>query len=381
MLFTRLIQKRVERNLFKGKAVVIYGARRVGKTTLVRQIQEKYSHESFYLNCDEPDVRQALTNKTSTELINYLGGKKLVIIDEAQRVRDIGLTLKLLVDNAPNMQIMATGSSSFDLSNKINEPLTGRAYEFQLTPLSLAEISSDDTEQRRLLERHLVFGLYPEIVGHPGEAQENLRLIYKNYLYKDALEYQGLRNPELVEKLLAALALQIGGEVSYAELANLLGADRKTIMAYIRLLELAFVVFKLPPLSRNRRNEINKSRKIYFWDTGIRNAIINNFNPLNLRNDVGALWENFILVERQKRNNILGVTPNVYFWRTWQKQEVDYVEEAGGRLSGFEFKWGKDKARGAGEFLKTYSPSSLTLINRENFLDFVDNTTQVSPKL
>lgn len=381
MLFTRLIQKRVEQRLFKGKAVIIYGARRVGKTTLVRQIQEKYPHESLYLNCDEPDVRQALTNKTSTELINYLGGKKLVIIDEAQRVRDIGLALKLLVDTAPNIQIMATGSSSFDLSDKINEPLTGRAYEFQLTPLSLAEISANETEQRRLLESHLVFGLYPEIVGHPTEAQENLKLIYKNYLYKDALEYQGLRNPELVEKLLAALALQIGGEVSYGELANLLGADRKTIMAYIRLLELAFVVFKLPPLSRNRRNEINKSRKIYFWDTGIRNAIINNFNPLNLRNDVGALWENFILVERQKRNNILGVAPNVYFWRTWEKQEVDYVEEADGRLSGFEFKWAKDKARGGGEFLKTYSPSSLTLVNRENFLDFVDVTTQVSPKL
>lgn len=370
-LFKRLLAETIRNHLFKGKAVVIYGARRVGKTTLVKGLQEEFPAESVYLNCDEPDVRQALTDKTSTELVGFVGGKKLVILDEAQRVRNIGLTLKLLVDNAPQIQVIATGSSSFDLSNKINEPLTGRAYQFHLPPLFLRETGTEPMELNRLLGTRIVFGLYPEVVREPTEAKEILRGLYRNYLYKDALEFQGLRNPELIEKLLAALALQIGQEVSLTELGNLLGVDQKTVAIYIRLLELAFVIFRLPPLSRNLRKEISKSRKIYFWDTGVRNAVINNFNPLNLRGDAGELWENFLVAERAKRNILLGLSPNTYFWRTWTKQEVDYVEEEGGQLSGYEIKWGNKKARPPKTWNETYPQSGWQIIDRSNFLDFL----------
>lgn len=372
MLFRRKIQTRIENHLFKGKAIIIYGARQVGKTTLVSQIQKKYPG-SLYLNGDEPDVRLALTNKTSTELLNYFGSRKFVVIDEAQRIHNIGLTLKLLVDNAPKIQIVATGSSSFDLSNKISEPLTGRAFEFFLSPLALTEISSDKIVTDRLLETRMIFGLYPEIVNHPENAQENITSVYRNYLYKDALEFSNLRRPEIIEKLLIALALQIGNEVSLTELANLLEVDKQTITTYIRLLELAFVIFRLAPLSRNLRKEISKSRKIYFWDTGIRNAIVNNFNPLSLRSDTGPLWENFLLAERLKFNAGLGKTPNTYFWRTWSKQEVDYIEEAGGKLWAFEIKWGQSRKRPPITWHQTYPDSSWKLINRENYLNFLTN--------
>ena len=370
MLFPRFLEQRIKNHLFREKAVIVYGARRVGKTTLVKKIQSEYK-SSLYLNCDEPDVRLALTDKTSSELINFIGDKKLVIIDEAQRVNNIGLTLKLLVDNAPSIQIIATGSSSFDLSNKISEPLTGRVFVFHLEPLFLLETGTDLLEINRLLETRLIFGLYPEVVVNRKEPQDSLRAIYKNYLYKDALEYQGLKNPELIEKLLTALALQIGSEVSLTELAGLLGVDQKTIASYIRLLELAFVIFRLPPLSRNLRKEISKSRKIYFWDTGIRNTIINNFNPLSLRDDAGGLWENFILAERLKRNEILGKTPNIYFWRTWDQQEIDYLEEEGGKYFGYEIKWQDKKAKPPNLWKTTYQNSSWELINRTNFLDFL----------
>ncbi|MBM3209568.1 ATP-binding protein [Candidatus Shapirobacteria bacterium] len=369
-MYPRLLEKRIKNHLFKGKAVVIYGARRVGKTTLVRKIQTEY-RRSLYLNCDEPDVRLALTDKTSTELIDYIGEKDLVIIDEAQRVRNIGLTLKLLVDNAPRLQVIATGSSSFDLSNKTREPLTGRAFEFHLAPFLLRETSRNPLVLRRLLEARLVFGLYPEVIVSEEDSQEMLKTIYKSYLYKDALEYQGLKNPELIEKLLVALSLQVGSEVSYTELASLLGVDQKTVASYIRLLEQAFIIFRLPPLSRNLRKEISKSRKIYFFDTGVRNAIINNFNPLSLRNDAGQLWENFVIAERFKKNEVLGRSVNCYFWRTWSQQEIDYVEEEGGILAGWEIKWESKGKKPPKAWAETYKNSSYQVINKNNFLEFV----------
>lgn len=369
MLFQRLILPRIESRLFGGKAIIVYGARRVGKTTLVRQILNKFP-DGAYLNGDEPDIRQALTNKTSTELIHFIGNKRMVIIDEAQRIPNIGLTLKLLVDTQPSLQVIATGSSSFDLSNKINEPLTGRAFEFFLPPLALSEITSDPIQTDRLLEERMIWGLYPEIVTNPQTARENLNTIYKNYLYKDALEFQALRRPELIEKLLAALALQMGNEVSFSELARLLEADKQTIAAYIRLLELAFVVFRLPPLSRNMRKEINASRKIYFWDNGVRNAIINNFNPLSLRSDVGALWENFAIAERMKRNSNRGLSPNTYFWRTWSMQEIDYIEEANGILSAYEMKWQKARKHPPAVWQKNYSQSTWQSITRKTYGEF-----------
>lgn len=371
MIFSRSIESRLQKFLFGGKAIVIYGPRRVGKTTLIKKLQEQYQQESLYFNCDEPDIRRALTDKTSTELASYIGNKKFVLIDEAQRVRNIGLTLKLLVDNAPGVQIVATGSSSFDLSNKINEPLTGRTVEFHLFPLSLPEISVDINETNRLLSTRLVYGLYPEVVTKPTDAQETLRGIYKQYLYKDALEYQGIKNPDLIEKLLSALALQLGQEVSYTELGSLLGVDQKTIASYIRILELGFVIFRLSPLSRNLRKEISKTRKIYFYDTGIRNAIINNFNPIELRTDTGALWENLLIIERKKRNEAMRKFPNQYFWRTWSQQEVDYVEEGSGELHAYEIKWTKGRRTPPKSWNDTYPNSFWQTVTRENYWNFI----------
>lgn len=357
--------------LFQGKVVAIYGPRRSGKTTLAKNIQKIYSSESIYFNCDEPDTRQALTDKTSSELINYIGNYKLVIIDEAQRVKNIGITLKLLVDNFSQTQIIATGSSSFDLSNKINEPLTGRIIDFFLPPFSLKEISEDSIETKRNLEQRMIYGSYPEVVMDSKNAKEIIREIFNKYLYKDVLEYQGLKNPDVLEKLLTALALQIGNEVSYPELATILLIDQKTVASYVRLLEFAFIIFRLPPLSRNLRKEIAKSRKIYFWDLGIRNAAINNFNSLEMRSDVGNLWENFLVTERMKTNQILRRFPNKYFWRTWSKEEIDYIEEEGGTFSAFEIKWSKSSKKPSKVWTDAYPNSNWKVITKENFLDFV----------
>jgi len=369
MLISRKIEAEVEKSLGKGKLIVVYGARRVGKTTLVKSILSR--HEGRYLNCDEPDVRLALTNRTSTELESYFGGAKLVVIDEAQRVRNIGLTLKLVADVLPQIQVVATGSSSFDLSNKIKEPLTGRAVEYTLPPLLMTEANADKQEAGRLLERRLRYGLYPEAVVDSGGAEDTLRTIFKNYLYKDALEFAGLKNPEMIEKLVTALALQIGNEVSYTELGSLVGVDQKTVATYIRLLELGFVIFRLPPLSRNLRKEISKSRKIYFWDVGVRNAVINNFNPLEQRSDVGQLWENFVVMERVKRDLILRRYPNRYFWRTWSKQEVDYIEEEGGRFEAVEIKWQKTKSVPPKTWRETYPGAGWRSVNKDDYWDFI----------
>ncbi len=375
MIFERTIQKNIEKRLFKGKIIIIYGPRQVGKTTLAKTILEKYAKErdTKYLSSDDLDVRQALTNKTSTALKEYLGQKDFVVIDEAQRIENIGLTLKLLVDNYPEIQIIATGSSSFDLSNKIIEPLTGRKYEFFLHPFSLEELSQkyDRLEMRRILERQMIFGAYPEVIDAGEDAKNRLKEITHSYLYKDVLEYQGIKHSDLLDNLLQALALQVGNEVSYNELSNLLKISKNTVENYIRILEQAFIIFRLRPLSRNLRNELKKMRKIYFYDTGVRNALINNFNPLDLRTDAGALWENFMLSERMKFNGNNEHDKLTYFWRTMQKQEIDYIEEEGGKMEGFEFKWKKDKFKKPKAFLEAYPGSDVTLVNKENFEEFV----------
>jgi len=373
MLIPRIIQKRIKKFLFKGKTIIIYGARQVGKTTLVKSIQKEYVKNSAYFNCDEPDVRAALMDKTSTEIKNFFGNRKLIILDEAQRVKNIGLTLKLMVDNFPSTQIIATGSSSFDLSNKIAESLTGRKYEFHLYPFSLTELNDkfSDLEINRLMGKMMIFGMYPVVALLSGDEEKGreLKELAKSYLYKDALQYQNIKNPEILEKLLQALALQIGNEVSYNELAGFLNIDKNTVANYIRILEQAFIIFHLNPFSRNSRNELKKMRKIYFYDVGIRNAIINNFNPLNLRQDVGALWENFMISERLKRNNT-GENIKSYFWRTKQGQEIDYLEEFAGKISGFELKWKQNKWRAPKIFLEIYPKSSTLLINQNNHKKF-----------
>lgn len=372
-MIKRTIQDEIEKSLFKGKAIIIYGARQVGKTTLILAIQKSASVPSIYLNCDEPDIRRALSDKTSTELKMLVGGNKLVLIDEAQRVGTIGLTIKLLTDTAPDIQVIATGSSSFELSSRIEEPLTGRKREFRLYPFSLTELGQiySPLEVRRIAERCMIFGLYPEIINTPEAAETALREIAGSYLYKDILTLQQIRNTEALERLVQSVALQIGHQVSYHELAQQVGVDKKTIESYLRILEQSFIIFRLGSFSRNLRNELKKSRKIYFVDTGIRNAIINNFNPPELRNDIGSLWENFVIAERLKRNHNQQLFPHAYFWRSHQKQEIDYLEELNGELRGYEIKWRENRMKIPVGFSSAYPDCPVSLINRENMMEFV----------
>ena len=372
-MIKRVLQQKIESCFFKNKAIIIYGARQVGKTTLIKEIQKKYLDASLFLNCDEPDIRESLTNVTSSELKNLVGNKRVIFIDEAQRVLNIGLTLKLLVDNFSDLQVVATGSSSLDLSDEIVEPLTGRKYEFHLFPISMVELQQKYSliEIRRILEKRMIMGMYPEIVENPGEDQILLKNLASSYLYKDVLQYQDIRRPELLEKLLTALAIQVGNEVSYNELANLLGVTKQTVGNYIQLLEKSFVIFRLSPFSRNLRNELKKLRKIYFYDTGVRNAIINLFNPVHQRLDAGQIWENFMISERIKWNANNNILVNYYFWRTHSQQEIDYIEDKEGKLSAFEFKWKSSKERIPKAFVSTYPDSTIEFVRSNNFEKFV----------
>jgi len=372
MYIKRKLEKVIKANLFQGKVIVVYGARQVGKTTLVRKIAEETADTYGYLNCDELDVLGRLQNAgTSEALRQVIGDQKLVVIDEAQRVKNIGLKLKLMVDNFPGTQIIATGSSSFDLANEINEPLTGRSFEFWLFPLRLDELFDSDNfiEAQRRLGALLVYGSYPDVymLGSDELKAQRIKYLAANYLYKDILKFNNIKNSETVLKLLQALALQVGSEVSYNELANMVGVNKKTISDYIELLEKAFIIFRLTPYSGNLRKAIGKLRKIYFLDLGIRNAVINNLNPLQIRDDVGKLWENFVISEKYKQQLGLGFKTNYYFWRTYDKQEVDLVEDRGGKLRGWEIKWsGRDKK--PPRAWSSYKNASWKIINRDNYL-------------
>ncbi|MFA7252376.1 MAG: ATP-binding protein [Candidatus Paceibacterota bacterium] len=374
-MIVRILENQIKEALFKGKIIVLYGARQVGKTTILKKIAQENKDQSMFLNCDELDVRQALTDKTSIELKRYLGDKKLILIDEAQRIRDIGLTLKLLIDTYPEIQVIASGSSSFDLANKVNEPLTGRKTEFFLFPISLNELraSHNEIEMDSLINHLLIRGSYPKVITSESNtlAETTINEITGSYLYKDILQFEGLKKPDLIEKLLQALAFQLGQEVSFTELSRLLNTNRKTIEKYVSLLEKAFVIFRLNPLSRNLRKEIGKNKKIYFYDLGVRNSIIQNFNEVGIRNDLGALWENFMVVERMKKNYYGNNKPNIFFWRTYDQKEIDYIEESGGKMSGFEFKWSDQKWKKPLGFLESYQDSTATLITKKNYTDFV----------
>lgn len=377
MVIEREIKKDIEKNLFKGKAIILYGPRRVGKTTLVKDIISKYGQEAKYINCDILENRQALEIQDDKKLREFLGEGKIFVIDEAQRVVDIGLSLKILIDSFPDIQIIATGSSSFDLANRINEPLTGRTISFTLYPISIKEIKKyKDREENfdfeKILPDVLRFGGYPEIVSGKAEDKiQYLKEISSNYLFKDIFEFEGVKRPEILVKLLQLLAFQVGNEVSYNELAVKLEVNRDTVIRYVNLLEKAFVIFRLPPFSRNLRNEIGKKNKIYFYDLGIRNAIINAFNPPEEREDLGALWENFCIVERLKFLQHNNLYRNVYFWRTQNKKEIDYVEEYDGRLYGYELKWGQAKYKLPENFLSEYKNSSVVVVNRSNAKEFL----------
>lgn len=372
-MIKRSIEPKIEKAIFQGKVIVLYGPRQAGKTTLVKEIQKKYPDESVYLSCDEPDIRLAFTNATSSAMKAFIGNKRLVVLDEAQRVENIGVSLKLLFDTFPQVQIIATGSSSFELANKINESLTGRKREFFLPPFSVQELASayGQIEVIRAIEQRMIFGMYPEVVvGGAIRAKETLTEITNSYLYKDILSHQSLRHPDVFEKLLRALALQIGQEVSYTELAQTVGVNKQTVERYVELLEKTFVIFRVAPLCRNRRKEISKLRKIYFFDTGVRNALIEAYHDLSLRTDVGAIWENFLMSERYKLMAGELRQVNRYFWRTYDQREIDYIEEEEGVLSGYEFKWKKDTYRPPKAFADLYPSTQVQLITKENFIDF-----------
>lgn len=373
-IFQRIIEPKIKGKLFKKKVVIIYGARQVGKTTLAKSILEQFGRDGKYLNCEMQSVQDGLEIIEAEKIKSFLGNYKIVVLDEAQNIPNIGKKLKVMVDTYPDIQIIATGSSSFELADKISEPLTGRVFKFHLYPLSVGEIRQnfDQPALMSKLENILRFGSYPEVLALPeSDAIERLNEIASNYLYKDVLQFEGVRKSIIIKNLLQLLALQAGQEVSFQEIAVKLGISRLTVQRYVDILEKSFVLFTLRAFSRNKRKEISKSVKIFFLDNGIRNSLIQNFNPLNIRNDVGSLWENFCVSERQKSNNEAGRLVNTYFWRTYDQKEVDYVEEFGGKLNGYEFKWNdknKPLKAGARHFSLEYGP--VEKIDRSNFSSF-----------
>lgn len=374
-MFKRLLQQEILERCFRQKAIILLGARQVGKTTLLRTIMQERQEKTLYLNCDEPQTVSALTNRNLGELQMLVGTNRFVVIDEAQKVDNIGLTLKLIVDNMPEVQVVATGSSAFELRNRLNEPLTGRKYEYQMFPVSTDEIYQTEgyLEVKKRLESRLIYGSYPEILNQNDEPKELLRMLTDSYLYKDILATDNLRKPDLLDKLLRALSFQVGSEVSYNELAQTVGSDSKTVEKYIELLEKCFVIFRLNGLSRNLRNELKKAKKVFFYDNGVRNAIIQQFAAADMRNDMGALWENFFISERIKHNHYRHRFCNIYFWRTKGQQEIDYIEEADGVFNVFEMKWnaGKSKAGIPKSFLEAYPVASTAVVTPENYLEFL----------
>ncbi|MCL2510958.1 MAG: ATP-binding protein, partial [Bacteroidales bacterium] len=349
----------------------IMGARQVGKTTLLRRI---FSENVLWLNGDEPEVRNLFANISAARLKALIGKHSTIVIDEAQRIEDIGLKLKLITDSLSEVQLVATGSSSFELANKINEPLTGRKWQYQMFPLSFAEMTNHHglLQEKMLLNHRLVYGYYPDIVNNPGEEKELLQQLSDSILYKDILKFDNIQKTDKLIKLLQALAYQVGNQVSYNELAQLCGIDGKTVEKYIMILEQAYIIFRLKPYSRNLRNELKNTRKIFFYDNGLRNALIADFRQVEMRTDTGALWENFMISERIKYLNYNGLWVNSWFWRTVEQKEIDYLEDADGQLSVYEFKWNVDaKAKLPKQFAETYLNSTFTVVHRDNFEDFL----------
>lgn len=372
-MIPRILHNAIQKQFFRGKAIVVLGPRQTGKTTLLSNLLAE-QEQVLVLNCDEDLIRQSLEQGSLEQLKRIIGSASIVFIDEAQRVKNIGLVLKIIVDQLKQVQLIVSGSSALDLANQINEPLTGRKWEYQLYPISWKELEQHVgyLKAQQQLSARLVYGMYPDVFNYPGEEETVIKQLASSYLYKDLLGYNGIRKPDLLEKLLRALALQIGQEVSYNELSRLLEVDKKTIDQYIQLLEKAFVVFRLAPYSRNHRKEISSTRKIYFYDNGVRNAVIVNFQPLALRTDVGALWENFLMAERMKRNAYRGSIPASFFWRTTAQQEVDLLEEQQGRLQAFEFKWNAAKrVYFPKSFTAAYPDAEQQIIHPDNFSEWL----------
>lgn len=347
--------------------------RQTGKTTLLKNLisQDK---GLLFLDGDDPQIRNELTEINTSKLRRLVGDNQTVFVDEAQRIPGIGITLKLITDQMPEIQLFVSGSSAFEINQQVNEPLTGRKWEYNLFPISWKELEDDlgYLKSKQQLEQRLIYGMYPEVVTSIGIEEKVLKQLTSSYLYKDVLSIAGIRKPESIEKLLKALAFQMGNEVSYNELSNLVGVDKNTISTYIDILEKTFVIFRLQPFSRNLRNEISSKRKIYFYDNGLRNMLISNFASLDYRNDKGQLWENFLISERHKQNHYQERVVNTYYWRTKQQQEVDFVEESNGKLAAYEFKYSdKKKAKLPVTFEKAYPDTAFAVVNSDNFQGFV----------
>lgn len=382
-MYKRTITNKIIQALDNNQITIIYGTRQVGKTTLTKQIVDQFVESKnimlkdiVQVSGDDIEIREVLSSQKTNTLLDFVKGVKLLIIDEAQRIENIGINLKIIYDNVPGLKIIATGSSSFELANKINEPLTGRNNKFLLTPFSFMEL----TEHQRIfdiksnLDKILKYGTYPKIyaLSNLEDKKSNLAYLTTDYLYKDILEWENIQKSSKLTKILEYLALQIGGTVSYHDIATKLEISSKTVEKYIDLLEKAFVIFHLRAYSSNKGNELTRSFKIYFWDLGIRNSLIRNFGDLNLRNDVGGMWENYCVAERIKRNQNLGINVNHYFWRNYEQNEVDFIEDRDGKLFGYEFKYDKSSmVKGSYNFTKEYEGATLELVNRDNVEDFL----------
>jgi uncharacterized protein len=369
-MLSRQLESTLKSKIKSGKAIVLVGARQVGKTTLLRNILGDL--EYLFLDGDDPTVRSLLSTPNTEQIRTIIGDNKLIFLDEAQRIPGIGLTLKIITDQFKDVQLLVSGSSSFNLGNELNEPLTGRKWEYELYPISWKEYEDHigflKSEQQ--LENRLLYGFYPDVINNQGNEKEVLKNLVNSYLYRDILAFSDIRKPEILEKLLQALALQIGSEVNYNELAQTVGINKSTVQNYIDILEKGYIVFRLNSFSRNLRNEIKQNRKIYFFDNGIRNMIIGNFNPLDLRVDKGALWENFLVSERLKQNKYKETFSKMYFWRTQKQQEIDFVEENAGDVMAYEFKWKNKKVKFPEIFLQAYNAKAFS-IDRSNFREFV----------
>jgi predicted AAA+ superfamily ATPase len=373
-MLKRTIEERIKTRIDYKKAIVVMGPRQTGKTTLLRQIASDLDDDFLYINGDDPAIQLLWNNPTMAFINQYIGNNKVIFIDEAQRLSNIGISAKMIIDQMKGHQLFISGSSALEMASTINEPLTGRKWAFELFPFSWNEISEHNGFADTLLnlENYLIYGMYPDVVNNRSEAITILKNLTSSYLYKDILELAGIRKPEVLSKLVQALAFQVGSEVSYNELAQIVGADKATVSNYIDLLENSYVVFRLQPYARNLRNEIHTSRKIYFYDNGIRNAIISRFAPVAQRDDVGRLWENFIISEWVKRNRYQERNANIYYWRTVRLQEIDLVEDDEGHLTGYEIKWNPLKnVRFPKTFSEAYSPKGLHHLHRENFWQFL----------
>jgi predicted AAA+ superfamily ATPase len=372
-MITRVQSAKIEKAFFKGKAIIVSGARQVGKTTMLEHILQKFTDKLLTLDGDDIIIQQLLNRPNTQQIKQIIGDNRLVFIDEAQRISEIGLTSKIIIDQFKDVQLILSGSSSFDLYNKVNESLTGRKWTFNLWPVSWEEWQNHVgyVKAEQDVENRMVFGFYPDVLNHEENPGRVLAELADSYLYKDVLMYEGLKKPSAIKKLLQALAYQVGSEVSFQELGQTTGIDPKTVNVYIDILEKAYIIFRLTPLSRNLRNEIKAKNKIYFYDNGIRNAVIGQLQPLAIRQDIGILWENFMVSERVKQLSINNSLRNYYFWRTTQQQEVDYIEEVNGEFFAFEFKWSEKKRI---KFPKTFSHNYKAIekgINRSNFREFV----------